>query len=68
MNRVFTYNHNGTIYILLYKYIRNDLKVYIFREEVIYGWKPKNKLPVGKKIIINERTGIPFLKSKNEKL
>ena len=68
MRRVFTHTHDGTIYMLLSKYIRNDLKVYIFREEVIYGWKPENKFPVGKEIIINERTGIPFLISKNENL
>lgn len=63
MRRTFTYKHDGKTYMLLSKQLRDDLKVYIFREHVLYGWKPENKFPVGKEIIINKRTGIPFLKS-----
>ena len=44
-----------------------NIPIRVFRKELIEGYKEKH-LPSDKEIIINERTGIPFLKTKkNEK-
>ena len=44
-----------------------NIPIRVFRKELIEGYKEID-LPSDKEIIINERTGIPFLKTKkNEK-
>lgn len=63
MRDVFTTVVDGKRFMLLSRCIRDNFKVYIFREDAIHGWKTESELPTDKEIIINERTGIPFLKS-----
>lgn len=54
-------------YILQEKMSETNILMRIFRKELIEGYKEID-LPSDKEIIINERTGIPFLKTKkNEK-
>ena len=54
-------------YILQEKMSKTNILMRIFRKELIEGYKEID-LPSDKEIIINERTGIPFLKTKkNEK-
>ena len=50
-------------YILQEKMSETNILMRIFRKELLEGYKEID-LPSDKKIIINKRTGIPFLKSK----
>ena len=49
--------------ILQEKMSESGVLMRIFRKELLEGYKEID-LPSDKKIIINKRTGIPFLKSK----
>ena len=49
--------------ILQEKMSKSGVLMRIFRKELLEGYKEID-LPSNKKIIINKRTGIPFLKSK----
>ena len=49
--------------ILQEKMSKSGVPMRIFRKELLEGYKEID-LPSDKKIIINKRTGIPFLKSK----
>ena len=49
--------------ILQEKMSESGVLMRIFRKELLEGYKEID-LPYNKKIIINKRTGIPFLKSK----
>ena len=49
-------------WILQYK-LKSNRTIYIFRKYVVDGYTPC-ELPNNKYIVINERTGIPFLKTK----
>ena len=49
--------------ILQEKMSKSGVPMRIFRKELLEGYKEID-LPSNKKIIINKRTGIPFLKSK----
>ena len=49
--------------ILQEKMSESGVLMRIFRKELLEGYKEID-LPSNKKIIINKRTGIPFLKSK----
>ena len=42
---------------------KTNVVMRIFRKELLEGYKEID-LPTDKKIIINQRTGIPFLKTK----
>lgn len=54
-------------YILQEKISKTNIPIRVFRKELIESYKEID-LPSDKEIIINERTGIPFLKTKkNEK-
>jgi len=54
-------------YILQEKISKTNIPIRVFRKELIESYKEVD-LPSDKEIIINERTGIPFLKTKkNEK-
>ena len=50
-------------YILQEKMSKTNVPMRVFRKELLEGYKEID-LPSDKKIIINKRTGIPFLKSK----
>ena len=52
-------------YILQEKMSKTNILMRIFRKELIEGYKEID-LPSDKEIIINERTGIPFLKTKKK--
>jgi hypothetical protein len=49
--------------ILQEKMSKSGVPMRIFRKELLGGYKEID-LPLDKNIIINKRTGIPFLKSK----
>lgn len=50
-------------YILQEKMSKTNILMRIFRKKLLEGYKEID-LPSDKEIIINERTGIPFLKTK----
>ena len=50
-------------YILQEKMSKTNVPMRVFRKELLEGYKEID-LPSDKEIIVNDRTGIPFLKTK----
>jgi len=60
------YQHQGwTLYSRDVKLKRGPkVTIYFFSKKKPKSGRPMNELPAGKKVIVNKRTGLPFLKGK----
>ena len=60
------YQYQGwTLYTREVKLKRGPkVQIYFFSKKKPKSWKAVDDLPAGKKVVVNKRTGLPFLKGK----